>query len=791
MQDPNDNMEPSLRERFDRFVAKVIPEYIARLIARARAEGYEEGKADGERIFHIVEPPPTSPSDEVDPGLYGPGRFVVSQAASHMRTQVATLVQQGLLTAPTEPQWSMIVADHPATCVSAGAGSGKSTTLVLRVVFMLEYLRIPDHEITVISFTKGSCKDLRRTLRRVLGLWRPHGVSEDWAKQRVRTFHSLLYGIAMAALPIERFFENVGGKQRTPLETHDDVVDVDNPMGSSKLKEEQAVLLNEAYRTLFAENGAFRAEVFALLTASLTIRPASSRPLKVTGWQHFAQLRDRAVTEALSQMWASRGWPFPGAEPTVHMFFKTMDGRQFFANGIEVSTRQPIVLELPDDATDAEKALMVEIEGCVPTTLGQAARSRISMIKGLSDRDFLIIGTTADAQAFSYRAQYATNATPGTPATAPIFTYTVPGEFKAVPIYEALFIQGSFIESLGKPVVTLLEKFPKPRVLDETVHFARALARFWPHFNQTLRRKRIMTYNEVLLALTSARPGQIPVGKLASVRHLLVDEFQDISPVLANWLKAMQRLLVISNQTLPVSIMAIGDDWQSIYGWRGSSPQLFIDFKDYFPAHEACGKAITLKFPHNFRSVKPVVDDAMQLLRAVQAKVPKDCIPVPPTQPGDHGVVLHAFGKALKTDEAVALHLAPLIEQRWKEALHLAPNTDDAVIVMTRRRSLRNALLRLLPASKYPKLQVLTYHEAKGLEAETAILVEDCAPGRPFPLRNMVFAASGDYPSYSYDQSVMDEAYRLAYVGVTRGRRRVVWAVPEVEGTTTAVMFKR
>ena len=41
----------------------------------------------------------------------------------------------GVVSMPTEDQWKMILSDHPASSVIAGAGSGKSTTLVLRVVF--------------------------------------------------------------------------------------------------------------------------------------------------------------------------------------------------------------------------------------------------------------------------------------------------------------------------------------------------------------------------------------------------------------------------------------------------------------------------------------------------------------------------------------------------------------------------------------------------------------------------------------------------------------------------------
>ena len=60
--------------------------------------------------------------------------------------------------------------------------------------------------------------------------------------------------------------------------------------------------------------------------------------------------------------------------------------------------------------------------------------------------------------------------------------------------------------------------------------------------------------------------------------------------------------------------MAIGDDWQSIYGWRGSSPELFIDFDRHFPSkgRGTCSAVLTLA--NNYRSIEPIIRDAEALL---------------------------------------------------------------------------------------------------------------------------------------------------------------------------------
>lgn len=79
-------------------------------------------------------------------------------------------------------------------------------------------------------------------------------------------------------------------------------------------------------------------------------------------------------------------------------------------------------------------------------------------------------------------------------------------------------------------------------------------------------------------------------------RHVLIDEFQDTN------VGQLKLLLLLANELGNVCV--VGDDDQSIYGWRGADVRNILDFEAHFPG------AKIVKLEDNYRSKKAVLDVA-------------------------------------------------------------------------------------------------------------------------------------------------------------------------------------
>ncbi|PSQ92179.1 MAG: DNA helicase II, partial [Proteobacteria bacterium SW_6_67_9] len=93
-------------------------------------------------------------------------------------------------------------------------------------------------------------------------------------------------------------------------------------------------------------------------------------------------------------------------------------------------------------------------------------------------------------------------------------------------------------------------------------------------------------------------------------RHLLVDEFQDTNTIQYAWL----RLLAGERG----AVTAVGDDDQSIYGWRGARVENLQRFADDFPGVQ------TVRLEQNYRSTATVLAAANALIANNEGRLGKN-----------------------------------------------------------------------------------------------------------------------------------------------------------------------
>lgn len=94
--------------------------------------------------------------------------------------------------------------------------------------------------------------------------------------------------------------------------------------------------------------------------------------------------------------------------------------------------------------------------------------------------------------------------------------------------------------------------------------------------------------------------------------YVLIDEFQDTSPLQEAILRAVAR-----DETDRGNLFIVGDIKQSIYAFRAAEPQLFLDYQQRWQQSAHAGSTATL--PHNFRSQPRLLEGMNQLFGRLMA----------------------------------------------------------------------------------------------------------------------------------------------------------------------------
>ncbi|MCR1302665.1 MULTISPECIES: DNA helicase IV [Enterobacter] len=226
-------------------------------------------------------------------------------------------------------------------------------------------------------------------------------------------------------------------------------------------------------------------------------------------------------------------------------------------------------------------------------------------------------------------------------------------------------------------------------------------------------------------------------------KHILVDEFQDISPQRAALLSALRA------QNKHTSLFAVGDDWQAIYRFSGAQLSLTTAFHHYFGEGDRSDLDTTYRFNSRIGEIAN---------RFIQQNPHQLAKPLNSLRPGDKKAV------TLLADD----QLEPLLDKLSGYA-----KPDERILVLARYHHIKPAALEKA-ATRWPKLQLefMTIHASKGQQADYVIVIglKDGSDGFPAPVRESVMEQAllpmpEDFPDA--------EERRLLYVAITRARHRV------------------
>lgn len=188
--------------------------------------------------------------------------------------------------------------------------------------------------------------------------------------------------------------------------------------------------------------------------------------------------------------------------------------------------------------------------------------------------------------------------------------------------------------------------------------------------NELLRSNRLLTFGSMVRLACEEIKKQ---GGLRQLKHLFVDEFQDINPAQEKLIRAM----AVCGSKLTV----VGDDLQCIYQWRGSDISYILDFE------KAWGGATRI-LSNNFRSRKDIVLLADRFSKTIEPRYKEKTKTMKPVRI-DRKTRQNAFWAPASTENEQNTILADLVEK----ALSAGYKPNELAILL---RSVKSSALPIV-----------------------------------------------------------------------------------------------
>lgn len=281
--------------------------------------------------------------------------------------------------------------------------------------------------------------------------------------------------------------------------------------------------------------------------------------------------------------------------------------------------------------------------------------------------------------------------------------------------------------------------------------------------------------------------------RIADLKYLLVDEYQDFSQLFFGIIQAVRSVCPEAH------LFAVGDDWQAINRFAGSDVSYFTNFADFFP-----DDAINIPLVTNYRSSRRIVENANRYMLKHYDRRAKPAVPF--SKQRGHIKRLNVTKVKLNSNDLYEDALGDARYQlalartcggapaQYKDAARLLKATVKIIkkhrhsqILLLHRHNFTSfkgvTLANFFNAAKSylisehiltadaceSQLRCMTMHKSKGLESEVVIMLEanhdQLLAEHPHAT---MFELFGDT-----SVTARSDQHRLLYVALTRAKHRL------------------
>lgn len=266
-------------------------------------------------------------------------------------------------------------------------------------------------------------------------------------------------------------------------------------------------------------------------------------------------------------------------------------------------------------------------------------------------------------------------------------------------------------------------------------------------------------------------------SNINNFKYVIIDEYQDISRQRHNFAKKISDLF-------GAKIVAVGDDWQTIFSFSGSDIELFTKF------YESMGYAEIVKITNTYRNSQELIDLAGEFVTRNKGQIFKE---LKSNKHLKNPVELVGYDYDVESDNLAEI-LSDLIVRIYNN------NSNDKILLLMRfndemynlidsklfyqKRSDSNRIYCKAQPNAY--IDIMSVHKSKGLGYDQVILLNalDIVKGFPSQMRDepvISFLKMNSFDEISDSDVMYPEERRLFYVAMTRTKNKLYIMVPNDE----------
>ncbi len=311
----------------------------------------------------------------------------------------------------------------------------------------------------------------------------------------------------------------------------------------------------------------------------------------------------------------------------------------------------------------------------------------------------------------------------------------------------------------------LRKKTDNPR----TLLFLEIAEQVYRHYQETLKNNNEIDFADMINDAHAYLHEIEQQGIELPYKYIIIDEFQDIARQRFNLTKRLSEIT-------KAKVVAVGDDWQSIYAFSGSDITLFTRFL------ELMGTGTELKITHTYRNSQELIDIAGSFVQKNSTQIRKQL--VSPKHLKDP-VLIREFDDNIKPMNALAEQVEAVIGEIIRDygpqsSILLIGRYSYDIYKLYKTDRFSELPDNRIRCAAFPDANVsfMTAHSSKGLGYDNVVLIN-------------MFEGKYGFPCQLEDDPIMKlvtfedismpyaEERRLFYVALTRTKNRVYIMTPQ------------